>query len=143
VLILDTNIVSELAKRLPDSTVQFRYERAVEVGDVAISVVTLFELRFGAARALRPATLWTRIQARILCQCKVLPLVESNALAAADLFSGIAGGGRSMSVQDILIAGTAWAAGATLVTRNTRHFDHIPGLKIENWFLPPQSPLAA
>ena len=32
---------------------------------------------------------------------------------------------------DALIAGTCMAAGATLLTRNTRHFQRIPGLKLE------------
>jgi predicted nucleic acid-binding protein len=33
-----------------------------------------------------------------------------------------------------MIAGHARALGATLVSTNTNHFRHIPGLSLENWF---------
>ena len=134
--LLDTNIVSELVKRLPDATVQTRFD-ATPKDELAISVVTLFELRFGAARAPFPAKLWPRIEDRILSRCAVLPLHQNDALAAADLFSTLVGGGDNITVQDILIGGTAWADHHTLVTRNTRHFQSIAGLKLENWFEPP------
>lgn len=35
---------------------------------------------------------------------------------------------------DPLIAATAIVHGLVLVTRNTRHFEHIEGLRIANWF---------
>ena len=35
---------------------------------------------------------------------------------------------------DTFIAATALAHGATLVTHNTREFERVPGLKIEDWF---------
>jgi tRNA(fMet)-specific endonuclease VapC len=141
VWLLDTNVASELVKRLPDAAVQTRFD-ATPTNELTISVVTLFELRFGAARAPYPAKLWQRIQSRILSRCAVLPLRDADALAAADLFSTLASGGDNITVQDILIGGTAWAARHTLVTRNTRHFQSIAGLKLENWFEPPSSPAA-
>jgi len=36
-------------------------------------------------------------------------------------------------VIDQLIAGQARYLGATLVTSNTKHFEHVPGLRLENW----------
>jgi predicted nucleic acid-binding protein len=136
VWLLDTNIASELVKRMPDPLVQRRYDAAPDA-ELAINSVTLFELRFGAARAPHPAKLWGRIERRILPRCQVLPLRKDDALAAADLLSSLAGAGHNITIQDILIAGTAWATGRTLVTRNTRHFHRIIGLKLEDWFEPP------
>jgi tRNA(fMet)-specific endonuclease VapC len=136
VWLLDTNIVSELVKRLPDAGVQTRFD-ATPDGEKAISAVTLFELRFGAARAPHPAKIWQRIETRILSRCQVLPLRSDDALVAGDLLSMLVSGGYNITVQDILIAGTAKAAAHTLVTRNIRHFDRIPELKLENWFEPP------
>ena len=34
---------------------------------------------------------------------------------------------------DVFIAGIAMTNGETLVTRNIRHFERVPGLKVESW----------
>ncbi|MGI4748252.1 MAG: PIN domain-containing protein [Janthinobacterium lividum] len=47
-----------------------------------------------------------------------------NALEAA---------GRSIGLNDLLIAAHAHALGATIVTANTSEFQRIGGLKVENW----------
>jgi predicted nucleic acid-binding protein len=36
--------------------------------------------------------------------------------------------------MDMLIAASAMAAGAALVTHNVKHFSRIKGLKVEDWF---------
>jgi len=41
--------------------------------------------------------------------------------------------GKGIGPYDTLIAGHALAAGARLVTANTREFGRAPGLKLENW----------
>lgn len=137
--LLDTNIASELLRRAPDQAVQARYDGA-SVTELAISTVTLFELRVGAARAEHPAKLWERIEKRILARCQIMPLRREEALSAADHLAVLLNRGLSITVQDILIAGTASARGLTLVTRNTRHFERILGLRLENWFEPPVPP---
>lgn len=40
---------------------------------------------------------------------------------------------RNVGLADLLIAAIALARDATLVTRNTKDFAPIPGLKLENW----------
>jgi len=37
-------------------------------------------------------------------------------------------------MEDVLIAGIALSENLLMVTRNTRHFERISGLKVENWF---------
>ena len=41
--------------------------------------------------------------------------------------------GRPANQMDYLIAGHARSLGSTLVTGNTRHFENVGGLKVENW----------
>jgi len=41
---------------------------------------------------------------------------------------------------DTQIAAHAVAEGLTLVTHNTRHFDQVPGLRIEDWVAEPPAP---
>jgi tRNA(fMet)-specific endonuclease VapC len=133
VFLLDTNIVSEIVKRAPDAKVLARLN-SEPPGRLHISSVTVFELRFGAARSAKPASLWARIQRDILARFQVLPFTEQDALAAADLMAPLVGGGHNLALQDIWLAGVAFAQNFTFVTRNRRDFDRITGLKVENWF---------
>jgi tRNA(fMet)-specific endonuclease VapC len=40
---------------------------------------------------------------------------------------------KKMGHADLLIASITLARGATLITRNVRHFRPVPGLRVENW----------
>lgn len=42
--------------------------------------------------------------------------------------------GSPIGPRDTMIAGTALANGGVLVTRNTREFKRVAGLRLENWF---------
>jgi tRNA(fMet)-specific endonuclease VapC len=99
-----------------------------------ICSVTVFELRYGAARSAKPASFWGRIQRDVIARFDVLPFEAADALAAADIMSALAGSGRNAALQDIWLAGVAANRNLTFVTRNLRHFDPILNLKIENWF---------
>jgi tRNA(fMet)-specific endonuclease VapC len=41
--------------------------------------------------------------------------------------------GAGIGSMDTMIAAQALRLGATLITRNTREFRRVPGLKVENW----------
>jgi len=133
VFLLDTNIVSELIRKTSDIKVMTRLNREVP-SDLFICSVTVFELRFGAARSAKPASLWGKIQRDIIGRFQVLPFETTDALAAADIKSSLAGSGHNAAFQDIWLAGVATNRDLTFVTRNSRHFDRILSLKIENWF---------
>ena len=42
--------------------------------------------------------------------------------------------GEPIGPIDVLIAGTALAQTAVLVTRNVREFERVPGLQVEDWY---------
>jgi predicted nucleic acid-binding protein len=98
VFLLDTNIVSEIVKRAPAAKVLARLN-SEPPASLHISPVTVFELRFGAARSAKPASLWARIQRDILGRFQVLPFTEQDALAAADLMAPLIGGGQNLALQ--------------------------------------------
>jgi predicted nucleic acid-binding protein len=44
--------------------------------------------------------------------------------------------GLVMDVPDLLLAATALVRGMIVVTHNTQHFTHIPGLQLADWLVP-------
>jgi len=133
VFLLDTNVVSEIVKRIPDPKVIARLDKESSAS-LFISASTVFELRFGAARSVKPASLWARIQRDIIGRFQVLPFTEQDALDSADLMAPLVGGGQNLAIQDVWLAGVAVSRNLTLVSRNRRDFDRIVGLNVENWF---------
>lgn len=41
--------------------------------------------------------------------------------------------GTPIGANDLMIAATALAHGAVLITRNVREFERVPNLRYENW----------
>jgi predicted nucleic acid-binding protein len=130
--LLDTNILSELVRRLPDPRVESRFETEVE--SLFTSVICLEEIRFGTRIGPPGNKLWERIEADVLPHLSVLALDKSVAILAGDLRAEWKTTGTPVGYGDGLIAATAKAHVLILVTRNVRHFDHVSGLRVENWF---------
>jgi tRNA(fMet)-specific endonuclease VapC len=101
----------------------------------AISVVSYGELLHGAAKSLRPEANSARVRrlAEVLPVIVVTPaIMETFAAVKADLERQ----GRATDDFDLIIAATALSINYRLVTSNERHFQHIAGLRLENWTKP-------
>lgn len=111
-------------------------DRRTEIADlVGTTWMTAAELHFGAARSSRPDA-----NRRVVREfCETLPVLGLDA-ASAERFgaikAGLEGAGRRLADADLLIASVALAAGAILVTGNTRHYARVPELETENWIPP-------
>ncbi len=103
----------------------FRYQPA-------ISVITIVELAHGEARAETPHRAHKRSVFLTDLQdvLKIVPVTGAIARRAGQLEGALATAGNKLAFADVLIAATAMALDATVVTRNTRHFDRIPGLRV-------------
>ena len=129
-LALDTNILIAVQKREP--LADRHYRTAVTAGEVLVvpSVV-----RFEARRSLlRPE--YSRRLGMLDNLLAFLPSLDFDAEAAdiaALLHDQLRAAGTPIDEADLLIAATALRHGATLVTRNTRHFQKIPGLHLVDW----------
>jgi tRNA(fMet)-specific endonuclease VapC len=127
--LLDTNICIYLMQHHPEAVAK-RFQ-SLAVGDVVISSITLAELEHGVEqdRALQPAR--QNAFDRLIELLTVLDFDRQAARAYGKLRSGKIHFGRHRF--DVLIAAHAIAAGAVLVTNNTKDFKGIAGLVVENW----------
>lgn len=134
--LLDTNIVSELARARPSAAVCLRFN-SHEL-ELAIPAVVWHELLYGVARM--PAGQRRENLAEFIEQVAgALPKLPYDAAVArvhAELRASGAARGRILSEPDAHIAALALTHDLRLVTRNTRDFADIPGLRLENWFDP-------
>ena len=130
---LDTTILIDLSSRR--STRKDRASRKIEElaargESLATTRFNLAELYVGLARSNRPAEDEKAVVA-LLQDVEILDFDD----AAARLFGSITGllqqRGTPAGDMDVLIAATALAHGHSLVTRNARHFRHIPDLAEE------------
>jgi tRNA(fMet)-specific endonuclease VapC len=127
--LLDTNVVSYSLKG--SSAVLDRNLADVPPAEVAISVVTEAELRFGLAR-LPQASRWIGLVESLLLRVAILPWASDSAKEYARLRATLERAGKRMRNLDLMIASQALALGLTLVTLD-QAFGRIETLKIEDW----------
>lgn len=127
--LLDTNICIYLIRQHPPQVLN-KLESLFR-GDVAMSVVTLAELRAGIE--LHPTNRLQNEQAlaALLEDIPALPFTETEALHYGMLRAAVRD--RQRNALDRLIAAHAMSLGLTLVTNNEQDFLHYPNLLIENW----------
>ena len=66
----------------------------------------------------------------------VLPFNEAAAEIYGALRADLERIGKRLDDPDLRIASIALSRDLTLVTGNVRHFERVPGLRIENWLEP-------
>jgi predicted nucleic acid-binding protein len=121
-ILVDTNVLSELARARPNAGV---VRWLGEQRRISLSVVTLEELAFGVARAKGAARgrLRTWLDALLAARPTLLDVTPAVARASGELRAAREAGGRRVAMADMLIAATALTHGLTLVTRNVRDFE--------------------
>lgn len=134
--LLDTNILSELGRQQPAGRVVQRFNQHEHA--CAIPAAIWHELWFGVLRlpAGRRKDELTEFVQSVAGSLQKLPYTEATARTHAELRASQAELGRVLSEPDAHIAAVAITQGLTLVTRNTRDFEGLPGLRLANWFEP-------
>jgi len=136
-IILDTNVLSALMQQHPDPKV-VSWLDAQPAEAIWVTSITLFEARYGLA-------LLPEIQRKTILQERFEQLVQTDlanrvvvfdvraAQQAAQLAAERKNRGHPVDMRDTFIAGIALAQGATVATRNTRHFDDLATPVINPW----------
>jgi tRNA(fMet)-specific endonuclease VapC len=131
--LLDTNILSDLIKRSP-STALIAKLASVPPEQQFTSSITLGELVYGAYRlGPRSDALLHRIETRLLPNLPILPFDDAAARRYGEVRAQLERQGMPLGDADLRIAAIALTRDLTVVTANTRHFQRVPGLPVENW----------
>jgi len=107
-----------------------RQVRNVGWGNVQLSSIVLHELYFGAYKGSRTAD-----DLAVIANLRfaVAEFDAEDAHRAGEVRAMLQRSGTPIGPYDTLIAGRALARDLTLVTRNIRKFEGVPGLRVENW----------
>ena len=125
--LLDTDICISLIKN------RYGIRNKVEcIGaeNCAVSEITIAELFYGAAKSGKPKH-YDDVKT-ILELFKVISLYPSLRLFG-ELKAALEAAGTRLDNFDLLIGSTAIHNKMVMVTSNTKHFERIPGIKLEDW----------
>jgi len=137
VIVLDTNVVSELMRPLPDSAVEaWVADRAATT--LFLTAVSEAELLYGVA--IMPAghlrdALTSEVEAMLQedFASRVLPFDSDAARAFAEIAAACRAAGRPVSQSDGQIAAIARSRGMAVATRNSRHFEGMAVDLVDPW----------
>ena len=128
--LLDTNICIYLIKKRPLEVIERFREHPPR--DVAISTITLFELQYGIEKSKYRQRSENALT-KFLLPLNLIEFDRSSALEAAAIRAKLEKKGMVIGPYDMLIAGLAKSLDMILVTNNTKEFERIVGLNLENW----------
>ena len=101
--------------------------------EICMCTPVLWELKTGALKSSQPEAALQKL-AFVQSRFKLLTFDEACADQAARVRASLELQGTPIGPIDTLIAGTALAHELTLVTRNLREFQRVPGLAVEDWY---------
>jgi tRNA(fMet)-specific endonuclease VapC len=130
--LLDTDTCSAHLKR--PSGLMHRFIQ--HSGGLYIPTIVLAELYTWAYQRQNPAPVLQRIEHDLLPDVTVLDFTAACANEFGSVRGQLLQQGISVSRIDLLIASVALVHNLTLVTHNTADFQHIPGLRLEDWLIP-------
>jgi toxin FitB len=126
-IVLDTNVISELMRPAPDAAVT-AWLAAQDPLDVAITTITIAEIQRGIGRlpnGRQRKSLEERFSAFVeeAFPGRLLVFDRDAAYACGEVSVARERKGLHADAVDMMIAAIVKTAGATLATRNTRDFD--------------------
>lgn len=128
-ILLDTNIcIYIINAKPPEVLARFHQYR---LGEVGLCSVVAAELAYGVAKSQS-----ARNRAALemfLAPLEILPFDSKAVWAYGDLRANLEREGKTIGALDTMIAAHALSLDATLVTNNTREFERVSGLRLENW----------
>ena len=127
---LDTNMIAYAINKRPTQVLERLMQHDPE--ELCVSAITMAELEFGVCKSSRPTQNRLALMA-FLSRIRVLPFDADAAREYGDIRQVLSQKGSLIGANDLLIAAHARALGIVLVTNNTREFERVERLTLENW----------
>lgn len=127
--LLDTNACVAVLRGNPSVRQRLR---GLAPDDVGVSTVTVYELLTGVARCRDAGGEGLKV-ARFLEPLHIVPFDADAAREAARVRALLESAGQTIGPYDLLLAGQSLVMEVVLVTRNSREFQRVPGLQLEDW----------
>ena len=127
--LLDTNICIYVINHKPQQV--FERFRQYQLGELTVSSITASELAFGVEKSGSERN--KQALKKFLSPLEILPYDEQAVWHYAQLRHDLQSKGQTIGSLDMLIAAHALALDVVLVTNNTKEFERIERLKLENW----------
>jgi tRNA(fMet)-specific endonuclease VapC len=105
---------------------------ALRPSQVCTSAIVVSELELGVRR--RGSRKLRRGVEAIYAELEVLPYDTAAARRYGEVATALLDAGVPIGVEDAMVAAHSLALGLTLVTHNTRHFERVPKLRVEDWY---------
>lgn len=128
--LLDTNICIYIAKYNPPSVRERFTQHAAN--ELAMSVITLGELRFGAEKSQAKDRAMTVID-ELTNLMNIEALTDEVTGHYGDIRAALQKSGQIIGNNDLWLAAHARSQGWVLVTNNEKEFLRVDGLQVENW----------
>ena len=129
-IMLDTNICIYIIKNRPQG-VKEKFE-SFEIGDLCISSITVSELMYGAYKSQHTAKNLKALE-HFLMPFDIVDYDYNAALAYGKIHADLEKKGQVIGNMDMQIAGHALSLDMTVVTNNTKEFERVVGLTLDNW----------
>ena len=130
--LLDTNICIAVIRQRPVEAINKLTSQ--RPGDVGISTITVAELVHGVQKSSHPEQNMAALD-QFLLPLEVADFDESAAVVYGQIRAYLEKKGMPIGSMDLLIAAHAMSLDVVLVTNNTREFERVPNLKIEDWLI--------
>lgn len=128
--LLDTNMFIYAQKGNP-SVLKQLHEHISD--GLAISSITLAELEYGVSASSNPQKNLLSLTA-MLSIFEILPFDADAAAEYGAINATLRRAGTPIGTMDTLIAAHARSLNLTVITHNTREFQRVEGLRLEDWW---------
>ena len=127
---LDTNIIAYLRNNKPEE-VRKRFLK-LKPGEICISSITYAELFYGICNSSKPEVNRFALL-NFVSAIEILPFDDLAAEEYGRIRFALKQKGNLIGANDLLIAAHAKSRNIVLVTNNTKEFERVRGLRLENW----------